>query len=597
MKNKRSNVILTVLVFVLAFASVSSFDWSRAFAQEQTRQFEKARLGSPVVPRRVLVRFRNDVSQDRIRGLVVAAGALHAKELSNTGVQMVELPAGVDEEFFLSAFKAQSDVLFAELDYILAPAEMTPDDPSYPSQWHLPIISSGAAWDTTSGGSNVIIAILDTGVDSGHPDLSSRMTAGWNCYEDNADTADVTGHGTAVAGTAAAAGNNSVGGASVAWGCQIMPVRISDPAGYAAVSTIATGLIWAADNGARVANVSYACTNFDTIITAAQYFQSKGGVVAVAAGNDGAYGAAADNPYVLTASATTSTDVVASWSNTGANIDVAAPGSAIFTTLRGGGYGTVSGTSYAAPVAAGVAALVISANASLNASQVQTIVKQSADDLGTSGWDAGFGWGRVNAARAVEQAVNTGGTPDVDAPTVSMLTPGGGATVSAVVIVEASANDNIGVASVTLHLDGAVLSNYSAAPFNFAWDTITASNGAHTLSATASDFAGNSSSASITVTVNNVVAGAAPPTISITSPVQNKRVSGVVSVIVAARDDLAVTKVQLFVDGAPVVTSQAAPFTTKWDTKKVKVGIHTLQCKAYDGSGNTTMSATVTVTK
>jgi subtilisin family serine protease len=201
---------------------------------------------------------------------------------------------------------------------------MTLNDPDYSSQWHLPKVSCGSAWNTTSG--NVIIAILDTGVDANHPDLASRITAGWNFYDDDSNTTDVTGHGTSVAGTAAAAGNNGVGVASVAWGCQIMPVRISDPAGNASISTIASALIWAADNGARVANISYACTNFSTVVSAAQYFQSKGGVVTVAAGNDGVYDSTADNPYVLTASATTSTDTVASWSNTGTNIDVAAPG-------------------------------------------------------------------------------------------------------------------------------------------------------------------------------------------------------------------------------------------------------------------------------
>src|SRR6185503_3963388 len=113
---------------------------------------------------------------DRIRGLVSASGARVVKELSNTGVHIVELPAGADEKLFMSAFKAQSDVSFAELDTILAPAEMTPNDPSYASQWHLPKVSCGAAWNTTSGNSNVIIAILDTGVDATHPDLASRIT-------------------------------------------------------------------------------------------------------------------------------------------------------------------------------------------------------------------------------------------------------------------------------------------------------------------------------------------------------------------------------------------------------------------------------------
>jgi hypothetical protein len=256
----------------------------------------------------------------------------------------------------------------------------------------------------------------------------------------------------------------------------------------------------------------------------------------------------------------------------------------------------MSGTSFSAPITAGVAALVLSANASLNASQVQYIVKHSATDLGVAGWDSGSGWGRLNAATAVDQALSTIGTSDVTAPIVSMLSPGSGSSVSGVIIVEASANDNIGVASVTLSLDGIVVGNYSEGPFSLAWDTMTSSNGSHTLSATARDFAGNSGGASRNVTVSNAP-GSMPPQISITSPTQNARVSGSVSVYANATDDLSVTKVELYVDGKMITSSRSAPFTTKWDTKKVIAGTHTLQCRAYDGNGNTTLSSSVSVIK
>jgi hypothetical protein len=250
-----------------------------------------------------------------------------------------------------------------------------------------------------------------------------------------------------------------------------------------------------------------------------------------------------------------------------------------------------------APIVAGVAALVMSANPNLNPDQVQTVIRQSADDLGTTGWDTGFGWGRVNAARAVESALMTAGTPDVTAPSVLMLTPGSGESVSELIIVEAAASDNIGVASLSLSIDGMVVGSFSQAPYNFVWDTTVESNGDHTVSATATDFAGNIDNVSITVTVANLLPGAEPPTISITSPRPNVKVNGVVSVHVATADDLEVTKVELYVDGSLHATSRTAPFTIKWETKKVRNGSHILQCKAYDGSGNSTMSSPVTVSK
>src|SRR5438445_434046 len=152
------------------------------------------------------------------------------------------------------------------------------------------------------------------------------MLPGWNVYDNNSDTSDVYGHGTSVAGVAAATSNNGAGVASVAWGCKLLPVRISDLNGYATYSTIASGLTYAADHGARVANVSFRASDSSTVASAAQYFQSKGGVVAMAAGNESTFVSSADNPYVLTVSATDSNDALTSWSNTGNNIDLAAPG-------------------------------------------------------------------------------------------------------------------------------------------------------------------------------------------------------------------------------------------------------------------------------
>ena len=202
-------------------------------------------------------------------------------------------------------------------------------------------------------------------MDGTHPDLVPNLVPGWNTYDNNSNSADVYGHGTEVAGTVAASGNNGMGVASVAFGCKLMPVRISDTSGLGYSSTVASGLTWAADHGARVANISYEFTGDSAVDSAAQYFDSKGGVVTVSAGNYSTVLTIPDDPNVLTVSATDSNDDIASWSNTGTPIDLAAPGVNIWTTTMGGGYSPASGTSFSAPTAAGVAALVISANPSL----------------------------------------------------------------------------------------------------------------------------------------------------------------------------------------------------------------------------------------
>ena len=130
-------------------------------------------------------------------------------------------------------------------------------DPSYSSSWALPKIQAPTAWDSANG-SGVIIAILDSGIDATHPDLASNIVPGWNIYDNNANTSDVTGHGTTVAGAAAMVANNGTGSAGVAWGAKIMPVRIGSPQGTSILEYRGRrALYWAADHGARVANCSF----------------------------------------------------------------------------------------------------------------------------------------------------------------------------------------------------------------------------------------------------------------------------------------------------------------------------------------------------
>jgi thermitase len=559
-------------------------------------QKETSQSGSPFVPGRILVQFRPEMLAVRGNNLIAESGARDAGEIAQTGVHILELPAGADEEALVKAFESDPGVEFAELDRLIPPAEMVPNDPLYGNfeAWNLPKISAPGAWSTTTGSSSVTVAILDTGVDGAHEDLAVKMVPGWNFYNNNSDTRDVYGHGTKVAGTASASSNNALGVASVAWGCKIMPIRISDANGNATYSAMASGLTWAADHGARVANISYIASNSSTVRSAASYFQSRGGVVTASAGNNTTFDSSSDNPYILTASATDQWDVLSYFSNTGNNIDVAAPEGA-YTTRNGGGYTYAGGTSISAPTVAGVVALVLSANPSLTATQVQEIIKQSADDLGSAGWDPSYGSGRVNAARAVSLA-SGGGAPDTTPPTATLTSPAAGSTVSGSVLVQVAASDNVGVTSVNLGVDGVSVGNDAVAPYTFSWSTATVANGTHTLTVSSSDAAGNTATTSTTVTVSNF-SDSTPPAVSITSPAAGARVSTNVSVYVSATDNTGVAKVELYVDGSLTASSTSAPFTTKWNARKAAAGAHIIQCKAYDASGNVGVSASVTVYK
>lgn len=442
------------------------------------------------VPGRVLVQFRADLNPAQADQILSGHRGRSAGRLSATGLQVVEVPAGSEAEI-AAELARRPEVAFVEPDAILEPSAI-PDDPDFPAQWHLPQIKAPEAWDISTGRDALTIAILDTGVDSTHPDLDSKLVPGWNVWDNSPNTEDYYGHGTKVAGTAAATGNNGAGVASVAWNCKLMPVRVTPNEGYTTYSALASGLVWAADHGARVANISFQASGSNAVADAAGYFQAHGGVVVVAAGNSGAPDTAPENPYVLTVSATGSGDGLAGFSTTGSVVDLSAPGVSINTTRMGGDYAFASGTSFSAPVVAGVAALVLSTNPGLNSAQVQAILEQSADDLGSAGWDPQYGAGRVNACRAVELAAVTEGAPDTTAPSLSIIPPADGSLSP----VEVQAVDDIGIQKVSLSANGKLVGELTASPYVFTFDVKGGKD--VTLTATAVDWSGNSSVSQLT---------------------------------------------------------------------------------------------------
>jgi hypothetical protein len=396
-----------------------------------------------------------------------------------------------------------------------------------------------------------------------------------------------------VAGAAAAAANNGTGIASVAWGAKLMPVRIADANGYAYWSTVAQGLIWAADHGARVANISYVGVSASaTVQSAAQYLRSKGGVVVVCAGNNGIDEGVDPTDAMIVVSATDANDVKTSWSSFGSFVDLAAPGQNIYTTARGGGYQYWWGTSLASPVVAGVAALIKGNRPEFTAAQVELALFASAVDLGAGGPDAFFGFGRVSADGAIAAAATVTVTADTLAPTAAITSPTGG-SVSAAVVVNVSAADRVGVERVDLRVNGQVVASDSSAPYSFVWNTAGTPDGEAMLTAVAVDAAGNAgASVPITVTVANAAAAAiadtTPPAVAITSPAAGTRVNKTaVTVAATATDAGGLASVKLSIDGVVVASGNTSPISFRWNTRSVAAGSHTLGIWARDKAGNT----------
>jgi len=452
----------------------------------------------------LLIGFRAGVGPLGRNALYRSIGGTHMEDIGQTtGMVRLRVPAAT-LELLKTQLERLPQVKFVEKNYHFDPA-LVPNDAAYPNQWHLPRINAPQAWEITQGSAGAVIAILDSGIEATHPDLAGKLVPGYNTYANSNDTSDAYGHGTMVAGVAGALTNNGQGISAVAGASPLMPVRVTDTAGRASSASIANGIIWASDHGARVVNISFNGVAANTTIrTAAEYAYNRGTLVVAASGNCACVEPTPDNPFILSVSATDESDSPAYFSSTGPFVDLSAPGTNIMTTAKFGLYTTDSGTSLASPMVAGVAALLFAANPRLTPALAVQMLEATVVDPGGDGYDPRLGYGRVNAAAAVVAAAGYVAPADATPPVVSMVAPLAGSTISGTTVVQVSASDNVAVAKVDLYLDGAYFVSDTTSPYSFALDTRTLANGNHVLEVVAADAAKNSaSSGSVTVLVSN----------------------------------------------------------------------------------------------
>ncbi|ADC64416.1 peptidase S8 and S53 subtilisin kexin sedolisin [Ferroglobus placidus DSM 10642] len=308
-------------------------------------------------------------------------------------------------EFIKSASKdpyvrsVAPDVAYRSLCY-------TPNDSQWSQQWGPKKIYAPEAWDYQKGSTDVVVAVLDTGIDYNHEDLAGRVIKGYDFVNNDNDPMDDNpySHGTHVAGIIGAIMDNSKGIAGVAQ-VKILAVKVCDSEGVCTWKKIRDGVYYAADQGAKIISMSF--RRFDYSLegeNACNYaYNTKGCLLIAASGNDGqevtTYPAAFST--VIAVGAIDSNDQRASFSNYGSHLELVAPGVNILSTVRNNGYNTMSGTSMAVPHVSGVAALVWSQNPSFSNQKVREILRNTAVDLGSSGWDKYYGHGKVNAYAAV----------------------------------------------------------------------------------------------------------------------------------------------------------------------------------------------------
>jgi subtilisin family serine protease len=319
----------------------------------------------------------------------------------------VRLTGRVAPDQASSALLASDAVAYAEPNRWRT-RQRLPNDPMLAEQWALTAISAPAGWEQATS-ATVPIAIIDSGISPTHLDLKQQLLPGIDLVSLDDDPRDDDGHGTYTAGLAAASGDDGVGIAGVCWSCPIIPIKALDRRGRGDDATIALGIRWAVDRGARIISMALGGPNESRVLDeAVRYATSRGALIVAAAGNDGVGGAAsypAAFADVLSVAALDRDGSVAAFSTAGPAVDLAAPGVQILSTswqrLQGDGYEVADGTSAASPQVAGVAALVLGRRDTLTPDQLADVLRLGADDVDAPGPDDRSGYGRVDLQRSL----------------------------------------------------------------------------------------------------------------------------------------------------------------------------------------------------
>lgn len=423
-----------------------------------------AQQGPKYVPGEIIVKFKPGVKEGIIERVSRIHGTAQLYKSPLAGFRRLRIPPGRTVEEMVAVFSKNRHVEYAEPNYI-AHAFWAPNDPLYSYQWHLDNAEYGginmeAAWDIETGNSNVIIAVVDTGVAyegyveavpigrSGKyryrtyalaPDLAqTNFVAGYDFVNDDTHPNDDEGHGTHVTGTIAQSTNNGIGVAGVAFNCSIMPVKVLDSSGSGTYADVADGIYFAADNGAKIINMSLGGSSESIALENAVADAHGGGVTIVcASGNDGSattvsYPAAYD-AYCIAVGATRYDEAIAYYSNGGASLDLVAPGGDLTVDQNEDGYGDgvlqqtfgsnptdwgywfYQGTSMAAPHVSGVAALLIANGVATTPDEIREALQSTAEDKAAAGWDAEYGWGIVDAYAALTYSAVPNEPPVADA--------------------------------------------------------------------------------------------------------------------------------------------------------------------------------------
>ncbi|MGK7376302.1 S8 family serine peptidase [Planococcus sp. 1R117A] len=345
----------------------------------------------------VIIKLKDDASISLENSVTVASDSQ-----GNDQLVALEVPENQSVDAFIDDLEKHEDIQSVEPDYQVK-LSYTLNDPSFSNlQYHHQKMETKLAWDKTRGSADVIVAVIDDGIDISHPELKTQIFNPFDTVKESSNVA-AGAHGTHVAGIIGASINNGLGGAGIAPAAKIMPINVFNGS-FAYTSEIIEGIYRAVEQGADIINLSLGGYAYSSAFNEAiQDAHEKGVVIIAAAGNE-----RIEKPYypasfanVISVASSTPLDKVSDFSNFGKNIDITAPGTSIYSTLPKGAYGLMSGTSMATPMVSGVAALIKASEPALNNIEIENRLYNSADDLGVAGKDPVYGHGRINARKAL----------------------------------------------------------------------------------------------------------------------------------------------------------------------------------------------------
>lgn len=437
----KSSKFLIVLLLIIGLVFIWQMFEAKGFSQTKDISADKTPIAKTFVAGEIIIKYKNEHSQYNLTAAHQQNETIVTREFPELKLQHLKLPKGLSVSEAIRIYDQNPNVVYAQPNFIYR-IDLTPNDTSYSSLYGMTKINAPIAWDTTTGDSSIVVAVIDTGLNYNHEDLSGNVWAnpgeiagdnidndnngyvddihGYNFSSMNGDPLDDHSHGSHCSGTIGAVGNNAKGVVGVNWNVKLMGLKIFDSAGVGTSLGVISAFQYVTlmkNNGVniRVTNNSYSgapeAADYDQAFKDAIDNAGRAGILnVVAAGNDfnnndinPAYPSSYNSPSILAVAASDSNDGKPSFSNYGATtVDVAAPGFAILSTVLGNNYGVKSGTSMAAPHTAGAAALLAAADPTLSAASLKATLMNTVDVLPQ--WNnLVLTGGRINVANAIAQ--------------------------------------------------------------------------------------------------------------------------------------------------------------------------------------------------